>query len=187
MFSNLVGLAAIALSLATSATAYTTCKVPDSPKGFDDSANVRALLANCSTNAEIVFSEGKNYNISTPINFGTLNNVTISILGNLNLPDSIPYVQSLVNVTGSLYWFTIKVNLSRHEVTKVLTYPRATMLFYKEIPTRTKGSFIHTASNGGKPLQLYERSFCSPLRTYADCQQTLPLGGLLNRPHGMSL
>lgn len=109
MLLNLVHLSAVALALAPIASAYTTCKVPNSPKGFDDSNNVRALLANCSTNAEIIFSEGKNYNISTPINFGTLNNVTISILGNLNLPDSIPYVQSLVNVTGSLYWFTIKV------------------------------------------------------------------------------
>lgn len=84
-----------------------TCKVKFGGPGIDDSATVRALLPNCSTNAEIIFKANTDYNISTPINFGILNNVKITINGNLHLPTSIPYVQSLVNVTGSLYWFTI--------------------------------------------------------------------------------
>lgn len=118
MVSPLVRCAAIALALvSTCSAAFKQCIVPNSPKGIDDSVAVRALLANCSSNAEIIFSEGKNYNISTPINFGTLNNVTISILGNLNLPTSIPYVQSLVNVTGSLYWFTFAVRAPKYAIT----------------------------------------------------------------------
>jgi len=109
MLSKLFKQATLAsVALATVASAYSTCVVPFGGQGVDDSAAVRALLPNCSSNAEIVFSSCTTYNISTPINFGTLNNVTISILGNLNLPSSIPYVQSLVNATakGSLYWFT---------------------------------------------------------------------------------
>jgi hypothetical protein len=45
---------------------------------------------------------------STPIDFGTLQNVEIKILGNLHLPQSIPYIQNLVNASaGRLYWFTV--------------------------------------------------------------------------------
>jgi hypothetical protein len=67
---------------------------------------------------------------STPVNFGTLSNVEIKILGNLALPKSIPCmilyrfgrfaswahelakdVQALVNASGgSLPWFTIAGN-----------------------------------------------------------------------------
>jgi len=109
MLSNLFKQATLAsVALATAASAYSTCVVPFGGQGIDDSVAVRALLPNCSSNAEIVFSSCTTYNISTPINFGTLKNVTISILGNLDLPRSIPYVQSLVNATAtqSLYWFT---------------------------------------------------------------------------------
>jgi polygalacturonase len=98
------------LALMATASAYTTCVVPFGGPGVDDAATVRAMLPNCSTNAEIIFSSCTTYNISTAINFGTLQNVTVSILGNLNMPSSIPYVQSLVNVTGSLYFFTFKGN-----------------------------------------------------------------------------
>ncbi|TKA73655.1 hypothetical protein B0A55_06504 [Friedmanniomyces simplex] len=97
------------LALTSLTSAFQTCVVPLGGPGIDDSDAVRALLPNCSANAEIVFSSCTTYNISTPINFGTLSNVTISILGDLNLPASIPYVQSLVNATAkqSLHWFTI--------------------------------------------------------------------------------
>lgn len=105
--SKTASIAVLTLSATPLAQAYKTCVVPFGGPGVDDSAAVRALLPKCSNNSEIIFSSCTTYNISTPINFGTLHNVTISILGNLDLPRSIPYVQSLVNVTGSLYWFTI--------------------------------------------------------------------------------
>jgi hypothetical protein len=99
----------------------------------DDSQAVRDLLSSCSNDAEIVFSGFTKYNISwapvphsasftqrqadryprrTPIDFGILNNVEIKILGNLELPRSISYVQSLVNasVGQRLYWFTVAGN-----------------------------------------------------------------------------
>lgn len=97
-----------ALLLSSLTSAFNTCVVPFGGPGIDDSVAVRALLPNCSSNSQIIFASCITYNISTPINFGTLSNVTISIQGNLNLPSSIPYIQSLVNVTGSLYWFTIR-------------------------------------------------------------------------------
>jgi hypothetical protein len=102
------------LALASITSAFKSCVVPFGGEGVDDSDAVRALLPNCSRDAEIVFSSCKNYNISTPINFGALSNVTISILGNLNLPDSIPYVQSLVNGSAGqkLSWFTISVSMA---------------------------------------------------------------------------
>lgn len=87
------------LALTSAASAFQTCIVPFGGPGVDDSDAVRALLPICSADAEIVFSSCTTYNISTPINFGNLSNVTISILGNLSLPTSIPYVQSLVNAT----------------------------------------------------------------------------------------
>ena len=99
------------LALTTAASAYQTCVVPFGGSGVDDSDAVRALLPNCSSDAEIVFASCTTYNISTPLDFGTLSNVTITILGDLNLPESIPYVQSLVNATAGqrLSWFTIAV------------------------------------------------------------------------------
>lgn len=40
-----------------------------------------------------------------------LSNVEIQILGNLDLPKSIPYVQAAVNASGGrLYWFTVSGN-----------------------------------------------------------------------------
>ena len=44
---------------------------------------------------------------STPVNFGQLKNVEIAMEGNLELPQNIPYVQSVVNASGgSVRWFT---------------------------------------------------------------------------------
>jgi len=111
MFATMRAASAI-LALSSFASAYKTCVVPFGGSGVDDSDAVRALLPDCSTDAEIVFSSCTTYNISTPIDFGTLSNVTISILGNLDLPQSIPYVQAQVNATAKqrLYWFTIAVS-----------------------------------------------------------------------------
>ena len=103
------------VAISSVASAFQTCTVPFGGPGIDDSEAVRTLLPKCSSNAEIIFTSCTTYNISTPINFGTLSNVTVSILGNLNLPSSISYVQGLVNATASksLYWFTFKVSCVR--------------------------------------------------------------------------
>ncbi|KAK8865572.1 hypothetical protein IAR55_000716 [Kwoniella newhampshirensis] len=99
---------ALAVSLATSTQAYKTCVVPFGGPGVDDTLGLTAMLPNCSTDASIVFQEHTTYNISTPVVFSNLSHVEINILGNLDLPKSIPYVQAAVNASGGrLYWFSI--------------------------------------------------------------------------------
>ncbi|KAF8589113.1 glycoside hydrolase family 28 protein [Ramaria rubella] len=89
------------------ASAFTTCIVPHQD-GTDDVPALQATIADCSSNAKILFKQGTTYNISTPVKFGTLNNVEIAFEGNLQLPKGIPYVQSIVNASGgSVHWFTI--------------------------------------------------------------------------------
>ncbi|WWC87255.1 uncharacterized protein L201_002143 [Kwoniella dendrophila CBS 6074] len=99
MMIKTISLLTVLASLA-STQAYQNCVVPHGGYGIDDAQGLKAILPNCSSDATIVFQEGKNYNISTPVNFGTLKNVEIQVLGNLELPKSIPYVQSLVNATA---------------------------------------------------------------------------------------
>lgn len=155
MFSDLIKKASVAvLALSTTASAWETCIVPSGGAGVDDSQGVRDLLPLCSNNSEIIFASCTNYNISTPINFGTLHNVTITILGNLNLPQSITYVQSLVNVTGSLYWFTIAVSCSLHICIPDSNLFRASTSLSKVTKTPTKASYTHTVNSGGLPLSI---------------------------------
>jgi len=75
----------------------------------DDSPAIASALASCSKDSVIVFSEGVEYNVFTPIVATNLSNVEIQMEGNLNLPQNISYVQTFVNATssGTLYWFTI--------------------------------------------------------------------------------
>ncbi|WRT65114.1 uncharacterized protein IL334_002056 [Kwoniella shivajii] len=144
------------LSLATTG-AYQTCEVPFGGDGVDDTQGLNALLPNCSSDAAIVFKEGVTYNISTPVNFGNLSNVEIQFLGNLDLPKSIPYVQSLVNATtgGRLYWFTMQ------------------------------GTNITLSGNKQNSDQGWIDSYGIPW--WQEAQYTQPLGGLANRPHGWSI
>ncbi|RSH89652.1 hypothetical protein EHS25_002203 [Saitozyma podzolica] len=91
--------------------AHQTCVVPHGGKGVNDAIGLKSLLSNCSTDATIVFQEKTTYNISTPVVMSNLSNVEIQILGNLDLPKSIPYVQAAVNASGGrLYWFTVSGN-----------------------------------------------------------------------------
>jgi hypothetical protein len=47
----------------------------------------------------------------TPINFGTLNNVEVELLGNILFPQNITYVQQVVNASSAnSYWITMKGN-----------------------------------------------------------------------------
>ncbi|KAH8703608.1 pectin lyase fold/virulence factor [Talaromyces proteolyticus] len=73
----------------------------------DDSAAVTETFARCSLNSTIIFSEGVDYNIFTPISATNLSNVEIQVQGNLHLPQNITAIQTLVNATSSksLTWF----------------------------------------------------------------------------------
>lgn len=92
------------------------CVIPSkylsSNASADDSPAVAAALAKCSSNSVIIFSEGVDYNIFTPISATNLSNVAIQMQGNLHLPQNVTAVQNLVNSSNALtystalYWFT---------------------------------------------------------------------------------
>ena len=67
------------------AAAWTTYIVPHSPGNDDTTALAAALASNKSltSSATILFKKGVTYNISTPITFPNLQNVIVSIQGNI--------------------------------------------------------------------------------------------------------
>lgn len=71
----------------------TTCIIPSSNGTEDDSPAISKALATCAKNATIVFSEGVDYNIYTPIRATNLSNVTILMQGNLHLPQNVTQIQ----------------------------------------------------------------------------------------------
>ncbi|KZT68965.1 glycoside hydrolase family 28 protein [Daedalea quercina L-15889] len=76
----------------------------------DDSPAIQATFTKCAQDSVIVFSEGVDYNVFSPVTATNLSNVAIAVQGNLHLPQNITYVQSVVNGTsyaaGTGYWFT---------------------------------------------------------------------------------
>ena len=83
------------------------CIVPSSNGDGDDTPAVEAAFAKCSSNAIVSFSEGVDYNIFTPVTATNLSNVTISMRGNLHLPQNITAIQSAMPLSCSSY---IQVN-----------------------------------------------------------------------------
>ncbi|KAJ7697641.1 pectin lyase fold/virulence factor [Mycena rosella] len=84
-----------------------TCTVSHTA-GADDSPSIRAAIANCTNNATILFLPGIDYNSFTPVQFTLGQDVTIQLLGNINLPSNITQVQA--GVTGKNYrtgWFSV--------------------------------------------------------------------------------
>lgn len=116
-----IGLGFLALTLATassypdlphrSKTCTIASKYASSNGTANDSPAVSAALASCSENSIIVFSEGVDYNILTPISAKNLSNVEIRMKGNLHLPQNVTYIQNIVNTSNALtystalYWF----------------------------------------------------------------------------------
>lgn len=102
--------------------------MPVGGQGVDDSVALNAMMntTDCSQDAVVVFEAEKTYNLSTPVQFGSLKNVAIQILGTLEMPRDIPCklplqdragarkaltlsdVQSIVNASGgNLHWFSV--------------------------------------------------------------------------------
>jgi hypothetical protein len=75
---------------------WTTFVVPHT-ENADDSPALIAALSNASytTDATILFSEGVDYNIWTPINFPELTNVLIKLDGNMSIPKNVTAVQGV--------------------------------------------------------------------------------------------
>lgn len=80
---------------------------------LNDSPAVASAFSECSQDSVIVFSEGTDYNILTPISATNLSNVEIRLQGNLHLPRKITDVQAAVNASNALtystalYWFKL--------------------------------------------------------------------------------
>jgi len=104
-----------------------TCNVPSkyaSSNGTaDDTPAISAAFARCGHGGTVTLAEGVDYNVLTPVNASGLNDVTIQMYGNLNLPKNITYVQELFNTTlkrtggTNLYWFTFTGSNIRYEGT----------------------------------------------------------------------
>ncbi len=98
----------VLLSLATVTWCQKTCVVPSANGTSSDSPAIAKAFSDCASNATIVFEHGVEYNVFEPLNATQLSGVTISLQGNLNLPQNITYIQNLVKASGgSLTWFRI--------------------------------------------------------------------------------
>lgn len=114
MILSTTALAALALTLPAALAEWThKCIVPSeykSSKGkASDSPAINEVFARCATDSEIIFSEGVEYNVFSPLKAANLSNVVVRHLGNLNLPQNITYMQDLTAAAGgSLKWFDIR-------------------------------------------------------------------------------
>ncbi|KLO20092.1 pectin lyase-like protein [Schizopora paradoxa] len=96
----------VLLSLFASSFAWETFTVPH-VDGEDDTPGLLSVMANFSSDATILFEKGVTYNIFTPIKFPVLENVEVTIEGNLTYPSDIATIQAIVGESsfpGS--WFT---------------------------------------------------------------------------------
>ncbi|TID22008.1 glycosyl hydrolase family 28 [Venturia nashicola] len=85
-----------------------TCNIEPAKGKEDSSAAILTAFKSCSSNAVIVFKEGADYNVLTPLVFPKLNNVEIRVGGNLHLPKDIPAVQKVVAAGGGkIHWFKL--------------------------------------------------------------------------------
>lgn len=92
-----------------------TCTIPScyaSTNGTgDDSPAIASAFAECADGGTVVFSEGVDYNVFTPVSAMNLSDTTIQMYGNMHLPQNISAVQELFNetaytsVSSDLFWF----------------------------------------------------------------------------------
>jgi hypothetical protein len=107
-----IGIGASAV-LAQNSTVPKTCTIPSkyqSSNGTaDDSPAIASAFAECKTGGTIVFEEGVDYNVFKPILAQNLTDVTISMNGNLHLPQDIESTRALILAsTATIFWFDIK-------------------------------------------------------------------------------
>ncbi|TPX09185.1 uncharacterized protein E0L32_001645 [Thyridium curvatum] len=105
--------AALALSVTGADAQRTQCVVKSQYKcsggKSSDSPAIEEAFKKCAKDAEIVFSEGVEYNVFSPLKVSGLSNVIVHHLGNLNLPQNVTYMQEVTAKNGgSLKWFDIR-------------------------------------------------------------------------------
>ena len=107
-------LANSALSQSSAQTCTIASQYASSNGTLDDSPAIAAAFAQCANSGTVVFSEGVDYNVFTPISATNLSGTTIQMYGNLHLPQNVTAVQELFNDTTyasgstSLYWFVLQ-------------------------------------------------------------------------------
>jgi polygalacturonase len=89
-----------------SGTCIVSSKYATSKGKDDDSPAVLAAFKTCAKDSTIIFSDGVNYNIFTPVQ-ARLHNVAIHVKGNIHLPQNISLVQSIVKNGISTRWITL--------------------------------------------------------------------------------
>lgn len=105
--------AALALSVTGADAQRTQCVVKSQYKcsggKSSDSPAIEEAFKKCAKDAEVVFSEGVEYNVFSPLKVCGLSNVVVRHLGNLNLPQNVTYMQEVTAKNGgSLKWFDIR-------------------------------------------------------------------------------
>lgn len=111
MLSTKTFVLACLLSLQTLAqsTRTKTCNIEPAKGTEDSSTAILAAFKECHSNAKIIFKEGADYNIFTPMVFPTLKNVEVHMGGTLHMSKDIPAVQKIVAAGGGkLYWMKLK-------------------------------------------------------------------------------
>ena len=96
------------------AAAWTTYTVQNSP-GYDDTTALASALASnkdLTSSATILFQKGVTYNISTPITFPELQNVIISIQGNITYGADIEATQG--KNSGTMYRELLVLTFDTH-------------------------------------------------------------------------
>lgn len=116
-----IGLGALTV-LAQNSYADKICTVASLNGTSDDSPAISSAFAKCASGGTVVFEEGIDYNVFTPISATNLTDVTIQMYGNLHLPQDIEATRKLVLLKSSnTYWFTLKGSGVHWEGAKSIT------------------------------------------------------------------
>ncbi|QDS71687.1 hypothetical protein FKW77_008185 [Venturia effusa] len=106
---RVLALACLLSSQVLAQTRSKTCNVPPASGTADSTPAILDTFKNCSSDSVVVFKEGADYNIFTPLTFPTLKNVEIRMGGILHFPKDIPTVQKIVAAGGDkIFWIIIK-------------------------------------------------------------------------------
>ena len=98
----------------SSQTCTVTSQHASSNGTADDSPAIASAFAECANGGTVVFEEGVDYNVFTPVSATNLSGVTIQVYGNLHLPQNVTAMQELYNATAAasgstnLFWFTLQ-------------------------------------------------------------------------------
>ena len=155
---NMTSLKSLTLALlasVASAACRKTCVVPSSNGTESDSPAIQETFDRCSKDSTILFEKNVDYNVFEPIAALKLDNVIISVQGNLHLPQDIPTVQKIVADNGGrVEWFEFKGKNVQYIGSEDVHHPSLIILILISADHFTRRSrqdgFIATARPGGR-------------------------------------